>query len=62
MSRSIVSADDKQTVPSMSEKFFEALPLPDNRKFLAVIKGGWHSGIYKQKEALEAYETFLSKL
>lgn len=58
----IVGADDKQTVPSMSVKLFEASPLPDSRKSLAVIKDAGHNDIFKQKEALEAYETFLSKL
>ena len=61
MSRSIVGADDKHTVPSMSVQLFEASPLPDSRKSLAVIKDAGHNDIFKQKEALEAYETFLSK-
>ena len=55
MSRSIVGADDKQTVPSMSEKFFDASPLPDNRKSLAVIKDAGHNDIINQKEALEVF-------
>lgn len=58
----IVGAKDKQTVPSMSVKLFEASPLPDNRKFLAVIKDAGHNDIFKQKEALTVYQAFLMKL
>lgn len=58
----LVGKDDKITLPKLSESLYQASPLPQNRKTLAVIDGAGHNTVLQKPAAIEAYGRFLASI
>jgi alpha-beta hydrolase superfamily lysophospholipase len=55
----LVGGADTVTPPSLSQKLYEASPLPADRKFLTIVGGAGHNDVLLKPEALAAYRKFL---